>query len=1014
MTLKATLPSDYQNFIHLSRYSRWLDDKGRRETWNETVTRYINFLKEHVTDNVEMSKKDRKELFDILDTIKQRILKLGIMGSMRTMMTAGEALKRDHVANFSCSYDAANSLRIYDEMVYILMCGAGEGFSVEKAYVSKMPFSAESFFETDTVIVVEDSKIGWAKAYREFVSLLFVGQIPKWDVSRVRPKGAKLKTFGGRASGPEPLVELFKYTINTVRRFAGKQLPTIAVFDLLCKVADIVVVGGVRRSALICLSDVDDDYMRKAKSNFNIIEYTLLGKNDNGDRKYSVLVNDVPYGERSLIVELDDWESEDLQANHKLHWMHVHPERQLANISSCYDGKPKIGVFMTEWKALYDSKSGERGIVNREALIKKAGENGRRNTEYTEYGVNPCFTGDMKLLTRNGYFSFKELCNTEVGIVKPDGGISEGRVWCSGSKQVYEIRFTNRDSITCTKDHVFQTNKGDCQAEFLKDARLIPFITIRDNWTNDDFLAGFIQGDGCTGRLKSVAHKGLEVNFSKKDKDIVEMYLDEGAKHGKRTWYSAYAREMVEIWGLSTESLPTRDLPSEYSHSRSFIAGLYSANGCVVKGHRVSLKTTNKNVATSLKEALQDEYNIASYITVNKAKKVKFPNGEYICRESYDLNISRFDSIQRFAENISFGQGYKRKALAELIRSKSPIVISVKPIGKQEVFDFSEPEGNWGIVEGVVAHNCVEAILMLMQFCNLTEEAARRGDTLKILEEKMRYQVILGTIQSTFTKFRYLRNKWKINTEEERLLGSSITGIMDHAVLSGQEGESKLVQWLTKLKKVAIDTNKEWADKMNINQSAAITCIKPSGTVSQLVDSSSGIHARHSPYYVRTVRIDKKDPMYSFMVDKKFPHEDVIGKEDTTAIFMFPIKSPEGSIFRTDRTAIEQLNLWLIYKKHFCEHSPSITVTVKEDEWMSTGAWVYENFDNVTGIAFLPFSEHSYKQAPYQECSKEDYDEALKNMPKNIDWNELSKYEDDDNTEGSQSLACVGESCEIA
>lgn len=697
MTFKATLPSDYQNFIHLSRYSRWLGDKKRRETWDETVTRYIDFLKEHVRENVKMVRRDQSELFDILDMIKTKILKLENMGSMRALMTAGEALKRDNVAGFSCSYDAANSLRTYDEMVYILMCGAGEGFSVEKTYVNKMPSSAESFFETDTVIMVEDSKIGWAKAYREFISLLFIGQIPKWDVSRVRPKGSRLKTFGGRASGPEPLIELFKYTINTVRRFAGKQLPTIAVFDLLCKVADIVVVGGVRRSALICLSDVNDEYMRKAKSNFDVIEYTLLGKNEKGDRKYSVLINDVPYGERSLIVELDDWESEDLQSNHKLHWMHVHPERQLANISTCYDGKPSMGVFMAEWKALYDSKSGERGIVNRQALIKKACENGRRDTGYSEYGVNPC----------------------------------------------------------------------------------------------------------------------------------------------------------------------------------------------------------------------------------------------------------------------------------------------------------------------------VEAILRLMQFCNLTEEVVRRGDTLKMLMEKMKFQVILGTVQSTLTKFRYLRNKWKLNTEEERLLGSSLTGIMDHAVLSGQEGEPKLIQWLSKLKEVAIEANKEWAAKMNINQSAAITCIKPSGTVSQLTDSASGIHARHSPYYIRTVRIDKKDPMYSFMVDKKFPHEDVIGKESTTAIFKFPIKSPEGSIFRTDRTAIEQLNLWMIYKEHFCEHSPSITVTVKEDEWMSTGAWVYENFDDVTGIAFLPFSEHSYKQAPYQECSKEDYEKALEDMPKNIDWNGLSQYEDEDNTEGSQSLACVGGSCEI-
>lgn len=967
----VALPSDFQKYIHTSRYARYLDDKGRRETWEETVDRYVGFFVDRGLLHGDQG----------LDEIEAAIKNLDVMPSMRCMMTAGDALDIDHVAGYNCAYLAVDSPRAFDEAMYILLCGTGVGFSVERQYINELSIIAEDFHDTETVINVRDSKLGWAKAFREFISLLYSGQVPKWDVSKVRPAGSRLKTFGGRASGPDPLIDLFKFSIGLFKGAAGRKLNSLECHDLMCKVADIVVVGGVRRSALISLSNLTDDRMRKAK---------------NGQ------------------------------------WWVENPQRALSNNSVCYTEKPDVMAFMTEFRNLYESKSGERGIFNRVAAKKTVEKIGRRDPDH-DFGVNPCcFTGDMRLLVNRGgnrrfYETFESLEGKDVNIVSYDGSISNGTVWCSGQKPTVEVRFAGeQDSITCTDDHVFMLTDGkECKAKDLKGNRVMPFFDMKNTFTHgggDAFLAGYIQGDGACSRLDSKRHKGLEVWFGEKDGDIAEMYCQEVGR-----WYSREARDIAIKYELHPDVLPERTLPEWVANFRvdfgaepfDFLAGMYSANGCVIKGHRVSYKTTCKKLASELVSVL-DRIGITAYITTNKAKKVSFKNGDYVCKESYDVNISRYKDVLLFAEKISFGQKYKQKALRDLILHKAPFVTAINDFGVHKIYDFTEPKNNWGIVEGCVVHNS-EIILRSKQFCNLSEVVVRRDDTFDDLKRKVRIAAILGTLQSTLTDFRYVSKKWRKNTEEERLLGVSLTGIMDHPVLSGNvydggftdpihAGKLTLSMVLRELKDVAIETNIEWANLLGINPSTAITCVKPSGTVSQLVDSSSGIHPRYSRYYIRTVRTDKKDPLYTFLKDQGVPVEDAIGKETNTAVFSFPMKAPEGSVMRDDMTALEQLDLWKIYAEHWCEHKPSITVYVREEEWFDVQAWVWKNFDICSGISFLPHTDHVYKQAPYQEIDEETYNKMVEEMPQ-IDWEAFK--EDDDNTIGSQEYACTGGACEI-
>jgi len=633
------LPTNYQQFIHLSRYARWNEENQRRETWEETVDRYFNFFVTHIQ---KLEPDTAHVTIKVRDELEEAVLNLDVMPSMRALMSAGKALEQDNVAGFNCSYVAVDNVRAFDETLYILMCGTGVGFSVERQYVNQLPDLPEELFNTDTVIKVADSKIGWAKSYKELLSLLYAGQIPTWDVSNIRPYGARLKTFGGRASGPAPLEELFDFTINIFRDAITKgqrKLVSIDCHDLMCKVAEVVVVGGVRRSALISLSNLSDNRMRNAKSGA---------------------------------------------------WWEDNQQRALSNNSVAYTDAAETGAFMREWLSLYESKSGERGIFNRQAAEKQASKNGRRE-DYKDFGCNPCS----------------------------------------------------------------------------------------------------------------------------------------------------------------------------------------------------------------------------------------------------------------------------------------------------------------------------EIILRNKQFCNLTEVVVRANDTADTLKKKVELATILGTFQATLTNFRYLTSKWKQNTEEESLLGVSLTGIMDNVNMINGKID------LQELKDLSVSVNKVWAKKLGIPQSAAITCVKPSGTVSQLVDSASGIHTRHSPYYLRTVRADKKDPLARMMVDAGVYYEDDLTKPEHTYVFYFPMKSPKGAYTRKDFTAIEHLNIWKDYQDKWCEHKPSVTISVKEDEWMSVGAWVKENFDDISGISFLPYSDHSYKQAPYQEITYNEYRKWLKKTTDTVDWSKITEYETEDNTENTKELACSAGTCEI-
>jgi ribonucleoside-triphosphate reductase (thioredoxin) len=626
----------YSTYIAKSRYSRFVSEMKRRENWDETVDRYCKFMFHHLKEkhNYEVSQ-------PLATSIRNAIVNLEVMPSMRAIMTAGKALERDNTAGYNCSYLPIDDPKAFDEGMYILLCGTGVGFSVEHKYVDKLPEVPDQLFPSETTIVVADSKEGWAKALRQLIALLYSGEVPKWDLSKVRPAGARLKTFGGRASGPGPLDELFKFTIAKFKGAAGRRLRSLECHDLMCKIGEVVVVGGVRRSAMISLSDLEDDFMRSAKSG---------------------------------------------------NWWEQNGQRALANNSATYVSKPETGQFLQEWTSLYNSKSGERGIFSRAASKAQAAKNGRRDDGF-DFGTNPCS----------------------------------------------------------------------------------------------------------------------------------------------------------------------------------------------------------------------------------------------------------------------------------------------------------------------------EIILRPYQFCNLTEVVVRAEDTLETLERKVRIATILGTFQATMTNFPYLRKVWQKNTEDERLLGVSLTGILDNKWMG--EVSDSTAKNLEQLRQVAVDTNLEFSTVLGIPQSAAITCVKPSGTVSQLVDSASGIHTRHSPYYIRRVRGDKKDPLSTFLITSGVPAEDCVMRPESTVVFSFPMKAPEGARTREALTAIQHLDLWLQYQRHWCEHKPSVTISVKEDEWMDVGAWVWKNFDEISGVSFLPYDGGTYRQAPYEECTKEQYEELLAKMPTTILWDSL--VEMDDNVEGVQTLACTSGSCEI-
>ena len=945
--------SDYERFIYKSRYARWLETEQRRENLNETVSRYINFMEGHLSEKhgYELAPEVRDELFTAIHNLE-------VVPSMRALMTAGPALARDNTCGFNCSYLVVDDPKAFDEAMYILLCGTGVGFSVERQYIQKLPEVPDTLYESDTKIVVADSKAGWAKAYRQLLALLWSGEIPKWDMSKVRPAGARLKVFGGRASGPGPLVDLFEFSIATFKKAVGRKLTSIECHDLMCKIGFVVVSGGVRRSAMLSLSNLTDQRMAKAKSGS---------------------------------------------------WWEQNGQRALANNSVAYTEKPDVGAFMAEWTALYESKSGERGIFNRAAAEKQVLKNGRREGGH-DWGCNPCcVSGETEILTDKGYVAIADAIDQNVNIWN---GESWEKVvpYEAGEGELVRVTLSDGSFLDCTWNHRWVVKgQGFVETEKLSIGdRLEKFempVVETETWDGDlriPYSQGFYSGDG---------NKGLGTSYLYAPKYDCQARLIGSFKQD-----SAQNRLRWVHGPMLDKAYVPIEMPINYK--LQWLAGLLDSDGTVTRdknGSGFQIVSADHAFLDRLRLFLTTLGVRAKVASAHSEGFRPMPDGnggskEYFYKETKRILIGNHDAWKLMSLGLDLsrldhnGNPPQRDA-RQFVR-----VVSIEELDRYEMtFCFTEPKTSRGTFNGIVTGNS-EILLRPYQFCNLSEVVVRSDDTEETLAKKVRAATILGTIQSTLTNFPYLRKIWQRNTEEECLLGVSLTGIMDSALMNGKtEG---LPELLERLKQVAIDTNAEFADAIGINRSTAICAVKPSGTVSQLVNAASGIHARHSPFYIRSVRGANTDPITQFMKEAGIPNEPDVTNPERTTVFFFPIESPKDSITRNDMTAIEQLELWKVYQDHWCEQKPSVTISVREHEWPAVGGWVYDNFDCISGISFLPHSEHSYKQAPYEECSEEKYLEMKAKMPSSIDWTALQLFEFEDATTGSSTLACGAGGCE--
>lgn len=975
-----SLPTIYQEFIHKSRYARFLESEGRRENWAETVGRYFDFMTGHLEKQTgyKLPKVLRSELEDA-------VLNLSVLPSMRAMMTAGPALELENLAGFNCSYVPMDHPNSFGEVLYILMCGVGVGFSAERQCLNKLPAIPASLSKNhNVVVVVGDSKGGWSSAYQELINHLYSGTVPKWDVSQVRPAGAPLKTFGGRASGPGPLVDLFEFTAAKFVNSRGRKLTSVEVHDIATKIGEVVVVGGVRRSAMISLSNLSDDRMRHAKSG---------------------------------------------------QWWETEPQRALANNSVAYTERPEVGAFMTEWLALYDSKSGERGIFNRQAVDNRIAKYGRRQTGH-EWGPNPCVTGDTRILTKTGYRQIGTLVGETVEVWNGERW-SQVTPFSTGVNELVQISLSNGVVLNCTPNHKFLVHSNHSAADvpggesqrtstrtgkpiwqirtaavYLKPGDRLakyefPVVEHGEDPAVDAYSQGFYSGDGFTNGSSSRLYRP---KFSCQDRlvgSFGEVVVSDRAGRTEDSDFIQWRHGPM----LEKNFVPTQ---ATLQYRLDWLAGLADSDGCVandVNGQGIQICSTDRNFLNEVRLMLT---------TCGVDTKVVFAGegklwGEYQCQDGWRLligNMQTYDLIQLGLKTNRLNLHGRKPQRSS---SRYITVLEVTPIDEpEETFCFTEEEFHRGVFEGVITGQCGEVNLRPHQLCNLSETVIRADDTLAVLKEKLRFATILGTFQSTLTNFSstHLRDIWRKNTEEERLLGVSLTGIFDSALTNGhQEG---LAERLREMREYVVEVNAEFAKKLKIPQSAACTTVKPSGTVSQLVDSASGIHARHSAHYIRTVRADNRDPLTQFLKDMGVPAEQCVMKPESTTIFSFPIKSPEDAITRNDLTAIEHLNLVKTYTDNWTEHNASTTIYVKEREWPEVGAWVWNNFDEIGGISFLPHSEHSYRQAPYQDCTEEEYKAALYDMPQKLDWDYLAQLEGgEDRTTGAQELACTSGACEL-
>jgi ribonucleotide reductase class II len=990
----GSLVDPYRNFIAVSRYSRWDEEKGRRETWTETVDRYVTFMYEHLED-----KYDLKLDLDTLQEIKDAITDHKVMPSMRALMTAGPALERENLAGYNCSFIAVDSPRAFDEALYVLMNGTGLGFSVTQEDVNKLPIIDDEFHQSDTTIVVADSKLGWAKALKELIAMLYTGQVPFINTDKVRPQGARLKTFGGRASGPGPLRDVMDYFIRTFKKAAGRKLSTLECHDLMCKIAEIVVVGGVRRAALISLSDLGDHKLAKAK-----------------------------VGE----------------------WWNGQGQRALANNSAIYTEKPDVETFLTEWTNLIESKSGERGIFNLDSIRKHIDKTGRRDSSKVQ-GVNPCVSADTMVFTSDGPRRISDLEG------KPFTAVVNGQKFeapygsfVTGEHDLYRLTTVEGYELKITSNHQILTASGDwVEAGDLLEGDQVVIHNHRDfsSWSGggseqEGYLMGLFVGDGnfsgSRGHLKVWDEAGVE--------SVKSAALEAAEQLPHRSdwsgWNSASTRPYAQ---MSIGKLPNKfgltctadkhDIAQLEETSSDFhigfIRGMFDSDGHVEgyandKGFSVRLSQSNIELLKSVQRMLL-RLGIKSTIALNHlAGNRSLPDGkggyaDFYCKDSYSLIVGA-DSAKRFVDIIGFANAEKMgKCIRHFDGRKrfyhKPFIATVKSfefIGSETVWDTTVDQVHAFDANGLYVHNCGEIALRPNGLCNLTEVVVEPNDTIEDVKSKIRLATILGTYQSTLTNFKYLRKSWRENAEEERLLGVSLTGQFGNTFFNGSEGLDKLAVALDELRAYAIEVNKEWAAKLGINPSVAITTVKPSGTVSQLVKSSSGMHPWHSEYYLRSVRNSNNDPVTAFLKDAGIPNEPCVMRPQDTTVFFYPTAAPQGAITRKDLGAIEHLEIWRVYRNHWTEHNPSVTISVSEEEWVDVAAWVYKNWEDVAGISFLPTSDHVYKQAPYQDITQEEYEAWLERMPTEVHWSLLSHYEIEDNTESSQTLACVSDTgCDI-
>jgi len=946
------LPTDYQNFIALSKYARWLPEQKRRETWNETVKRYFDFMEEHLAENNDY--KLKKSLREELETA---VRNLEVLPSMRALATAGPALDRCNVAGFNCAYLPIENSRCFDELFYILLCGTGVGYSVERQYINELPEVNEHFEKSKVVINVDDSKAGWARALKELIALLYAGQIPTWDVSKVRPAGSRLKTFGGRASGPGPLVDLFQYTVNLFTHAAGRKLTSIECHDLCCKIASAVVVGGVRRSAMISLSNLSDQRMRDAKSGA---------------------------------------------------WYNTHPDRAFANNSVCYTDNPDMQTFMGEWYSLYMSQSGERGIFNRKAATAQVLKNGRRDPNH-EWSTNPCCVSAVTpILTSKGYMPIIDTVGKAVQVWNGES-FEEVKPYEAGVGELVRVHLSDGSYLDCTPNHRWCiVGKGFVHTENLAlgdklEKFPMPVITDGTALGIDAYSQGFYSGDGNEGYDFSWLY---EPKYMCQGRLIGEI---KSSVEGRKLWKHGpmLDKKFVPVNGTVDFKL-------------NWLAGLLDSDGTVTRdenGNGFQIGSIDKEFLLRVKLMLTTLGARAKVVKGAPAGLRAMPDGdggskEYMCAEGWRLLIGNFDAYSLMSMGLNLSRLKHNGCAPQRDARQFVRVTNVEYLGVTEMtYCFTEPKTSRGTFNGIVTGNS-EIILRPYQFCNLTELVVRPDDTADTLRRKARIAAILGTFQSTLTNFKYLRKIWTRNTEEERLLGVSMTGVCDNK-LTYDNSNGQLPILLQTLRSEVVRVNKEFADALDIPQSTATTCNKPSGTVSQLVNAASGIHARYSTYYIRRVRSDNKDPLAKFLVDAGVPSEPCAYKPESTQIFSFPIKGPETGLTRDKLNAIQQLELWLLYQTYWCEHKPSVTISVKEHEWMEVGAWVYKNFDKISGISFLPYDGGSYVQAPYEEISEERFKDLETTFPKAISWEKLSEYEKEDGTTSSQEFACTGGICEI-